>query len=513
MITGRSLPRHSDPGSSCVPGRKSLLLRAAPQGTPSRARRPLGPSPDGELPDFLPETREIRESSWTVAPIPPPLLYCRVEITGPVDRKMIINALNSGASMFMADLEDSNSPTWDNNLQGHANLRDAVDATIDLRQSRREQIPPQSQNPAVLFVRPRGWHLDEKHMLVSGEPISASLFDFGLFFFHNAAALVNRGWGPLSSISQRWRAISKRDSVERRLQFRAGLYSEMPRGTIRATVLIDTILGAFEMDEILYELARPFFRPQLRPLGLHFQLHQEARTPSDKMLPDRSRVTMDKAFLKAYVDLLIQTCHKREIHAMGGMAAQVPIKNNPKANAQALGKSPPGQAARSTRRPRWHVGGPPRSCSDSQRRLRRAHEDAQPDSRQTRRRPDHCKGSARARHRRHHLRRFALQRGHRNPVPQAWLNGTGCVPIYNLMEDAATAEISRSQVWQRVRHNVKLSDGRTVTPDLVRQAIDDEPAAHPGTPNKKLAASLFADMMTRSDFQEFLTTAAHQHID
>jgi malate synthase len=464
----------------------------------------------GELPDFLPETREIRESKWTVAPIPPPLLDRRVEITGPVDRKMIINALNSGASMFMADLEDSNSPTWDNNLQGQINLRDAVNATIeyDSPEGKQYRLNPST---AVLLVRPRGWHLEEKHMLVSGEPVSASLFDFGLFFFHNAAALVNRGWGPFFYLPK----------MESHLEARlwndvfnfAQDYIGMPRGTIRATVLIETILGAFEMDEILWELRDHSSGLNCGRWDYIFSYIKKLGHRPDKMLPDRSRVTMDKAFLKAYVDLLIQTCHKREIHAMGGMAAQVPIKNNPEANAQALEKV----------------------RQDKLREVLAGHDGtwvAHPGLVAIAKEvfDEHMKTPNQIHVKREDVHITAKDllepvtgditfEGLRSNVDigiqylEAWLNGNGCVPIYNLMEDAATAEISRSQVWQWVRHHVKLSDGRNVTSDLVRQAIDDELAAHPGTPNKKLAASLFADMMTRSDFQEFLTTAAYQHID
>jgi malate synthase len=465
---------------------------------------------EGELPDFLDSTREVREAKWTVAPIPQPLLDRRTEITGPVDRKMIINALNCGAAMFMADLEDSNSPTWDNNIQGQLNLRDAVNGTISFASPEGKQYKLNDKT-AVMLVRPRGWHLVEKHALIGGEPISGSLFDFGLYFFHNARRSIKRGWGPFFYLPK----------MESHLEARlwndvfnfAQDYISLQRGSIRATVLIETILAAFEMDEILYELRDHSAGLNCGRWDYIFSYIKKLGHRSDKILPNRAQVTMDKAFLKNYVDLLIHTCHKREIHAMGGMAAQIPIKNDPDANAKALDKV----------------------RADKLREVKAGHDGtwvAHPglvgiakevfDAHMTTPNQIHVKRED------VHVTAAQLLEPHTGDITEdglrmnvdvgiqyleAWLNGNGCVPIYNLMEDAATAEISRSQVWQWVKHGAKLSDGRTVTPAMVRAAIDDEIASKPGTANKKVAADIFADMMTDGNFQEFLTIPAYRHID
>src|SRR5713226_7132687 len=289
----------------------------------------------GKMPDFLPETAGIRQSEWTVAPIPKDLEDRRVEITGPVERKMIINALNSGASVFMADFEDSNSPAWQNNVEGQINLRDTVNGTISYTSPEGKQYRL-AERTATLLVRPRGWHLVEKHVLIDGKPISGSLFDFGLYFFHNAARLLETGTGPYFYLPK----------LESHLEARlwndvfvfAQDYLKIPRGTIRATVLIETILAAFEMDEILYELREHSSGLNCGRWDYIFSFIKKFRNRPDFLLPNRAQVTMDRDFLKAYVDLLIQTCHRRGIHAMGGMAAQIPIKNDPEANERALEK-------------------------------------------------------------------------------------------------------------------------------------------------------------------------------
>src|SRR5205807_4205019 len=289
----------------------------------------------GALPGFLPETAHVRESEWTVAPIPRDVRDRRVEITGPVDRKMIINALNSGANVFMADFEDSNSPTWNNNIEGQHNLRDAVRGTIRYESPEGKQYQVGS-NPATLFVRPRGWHLDEKHFLVDGKPISASLFDFGLFFFHNAAALLSKGTGPYFYLPK------MENHLEARLWNDVFCFAQdelgIPRGSIRATVLIETILAAFEMDEILYELRDHSAGLNCGRWDYIFSFIKKFRNRPDFVLPNRAQVAMDRHFLNSYVQLLIRTCHRRGIHAMGGMAAQIPIKNDPAANEKALDK-------------------------------------------------------------------------------------------------------------------------------------------------------------------------------
>src|ERR1019366_5796088 len=289
----------------------------------------------GKFPDFLPETVEIRQGDWKVAAIPEDLCDRRVEITGPVERKMIINALNSGASVFMADFEDSNSPTWSNNIEGQQNLRDAIRGTIRYESPEGKQYRLGS-NLATLVVRPRGWHLDEKHFLVDGKPISGALFDFGLFFFHNAAALLNKGTGP-------YFYLPKLEShLEARLWNDVFLLAQqemgISRGTIRATVLIETILAAFEMDEILWELREHSAGLNCGRWDYIFSFIKKFSNLPGSVLPDRAQVGMDRHFLRSYVDLLIQTCHRRGIHAMGGMAAQIPIKNDPEANRAALEK-------------------------------------------------------------------------------------------------------------------------------------------------------------------------------
>lgn len=465
---------------------------------------------NGELPGFLPETKDIRDGNWTVAPIPPALRDRRVEITGPVDRKMVINALNSGASVFMADFEDANAPTWDNNLQGQINMRDAVNGSISFTSPEGKQYKL-NESVAVMMVRPRGWHLVEKHMLVDGKPISGSLFDFGLYFFHNASVSLQRGRGP-------YFYLPKMEShVEARLWNDVFVFAQdycgIAQGSVRATVLIETILASFEMDEILYELRTHSAGLNCGRWDYIFSYIKKLGHRDDKILPDRSQVTMTKAFLKAYVDLLIHTCHKRDIHAMGGMAAQIPIKNDPAANEQAL----------------------ERVRQDKLREVRAGHDgtwvahpglipiakevfDAfmpTPNQIHVKREDVHVTAADLLEPVAGDVTAAGLQMNVDVGIQylEAWLNGNGCVPIYNLMEDAATAEISRSQVWQWVKHRVTMADGRVVTPELVRASIDHELTAKPGTPNKLIAAEIFADMMTRDDFQEFLTTAAYQHLD
>jgi len=456
----------------------------------------------GKFPDFLPETAAIREKEWTVAAIPADLLDRRVEITGPVDRKMVINALNCGANVFMADFEDANSPTWHNNVDGQINVRDAINRTIDYASPEGKQYKL-NEKIATLMIRPRGWHLNEKHVLMGGKPISGSLFDFGLYFFHNHKRLKENGSGPYFYLPKLESHLEARlwNDVFNLAQDAVGV----PRGTIRATVLIETILGSFEMDEILYELRDHSAGLNCGRWDYIFSFIKKLRNFPQFVLPNRAQVTMDRAFLKAYVDLLIKTCHRRGIHAMGGMAAQVPIKNDPAANEQALEKvrldklrevkaghdgtwvAHPGlvSIARdvfaemngpnqiSTKRADVHITQkdmlevPPGTISEAGLRLNID---------------------------------VGLQ------YLEAWLRGIGCVPIYNLMEDAATAEICRAQVWQWIRHGAKLDDGRAVTAELVLKLTDEQ--AKPGQ-----ATTLFKQMMTSGDFQEFLTLGAYNYID
>jgi len=463
----------------------------------------------GTLPAFLPETVHIRDAEWTVAPIPHDLLDRRVEITGPVERKMIINALNSGASVFMADFEDSNSPTWMNNLEGQANLRDAVEGTISFvsPEGKRYQLNPRV---ATLLVRPRGWHLDERHFLVDGKPISGSLFDFGLYFFHNAKQLIRKGTGP-------YFYLPKLEShLEARLWNDVFCFAQdelgIPRGTIRATVLIETILAAFEMNEILYELREHSSGLNCGRWDYIFSFIKKFRNRPDFVLPDRSTLTMDKHFLNSYVELLIQTCHRRGIHAMGGMAAQIPIKNDPEANEKALEKVRQDKLreVKAGHDGTWvaHPGLVPIAKEVFDTHMTEANQIA-------RRREDV------------HVRAADLlditkgditEKGLRWNIDvglqylESWLRGSGCVPIYNLMEDAATAEICRSQVWQWVKHGARLSDGRQVTQEMIRNTIAEQKNKLKGGRMSE-AAEIFERMMTNADFAEFLTLLAYDYID
>ncbi|MFY9559811.1 MAG: malate synthase A [Terriglobales bacterium] len=475
----------------------------------------------GQLPDFLPETASIREQAWTVAPIPSDLLDRRVEITGPVDRKMIINALNSGANVFMADFEDSNSPTWQNNLEGQANLRDTVAGTISYTSPEGKNYRLNSR-VATLLVRPRGWHLDEKHFEVDGEPISASLFDFGVYFFHNARQLIAKGTGPYFYLPKLESHLEARlwNDVFCVAQDELGI----PRGTIRATVLIETVLAAFEMDEILYELRDHSSGLNCGRWDYIFSFIKKFRNRPDFILPDRSLLTMDKHFLKSYVELLIQTCHRRGIHAMGGMAAQIPIKNDSVANERALDK------VRQDKLREVHAGHDGTWV---------AHPGLVPVAKEIF--DAHMKEANQIQRRRDEVRITAAdlldvtkgeitEDGLRWNIDvglqylEAWLRGSGCVPIYNLMEDAATAEICRAQVWQWLRHGATLSEGAPslsrsvrqgggrVTQELVRSVIADQKSRLPGTRMAE-AAQIYEQMMTDPDFAEFLTLVAYDYID
>src|SRR5436190_4816376 len=458
----------------------------------------------GHYPDFLTETAEIRMSEWTVAPIPADLMDRRVEITGPVDRKMVINALNSGARVYMADFEDSNTPTWRNNLEGQINLRDAVRGTISFSspEGKRYALAPRT---ATLMVRPRGWHLEEKHVTVDGRAMSGALFDFGLFFFHNAQALIAKGTGPYFYLPKLESHLEARlwNDVFNFAQDALGI----PRGTIRATVLIETILAAFEMDEILHELKDHSAGLNCGRWDYIFSFIKKFRSRPECVLPDRGRVTMDQPFLRAYAELVIKTCHRRGAHAMGGMAAQIPIKNDPAANEAALEKVRQDKLreVRAGHDGTWvaHPGLVPVAAQlfdagmAGPNQLHVARDDVRVTASDLLAVPE---GEI-------------TEAGLRTNVDvgiqylESWLRGSGCVPIYNLMEDAATAEISRSQVWQWMRHGARLADGRVVTERLVQQFI------HELFPRESLATRLFHQLMTGSDFPEFLTVVAYEHLD
>lgn len=472
----------------------------------------------GKLPDFLPETASIRASDWKVAPIPPDLLDRRVEITGPPERKMIINALNSGASVYMSDFEDSNSPTWDNNVQGQINLIDAVKGSISYTSPEGKRYAL-GQKTATLLVRPRGLHLLEKHVRVDGSPVAGSLFDFGLYFFHNAKALLAKGSGPYFYIPKLESHLEARwwNDVFLFAQDRLGV----PRGSIRATVLIETILAAFEMDEILYELREHSSGLNCGRWDYIFSFIKKLGRREGFVLPDRASVTMDKHFLNSYVLLLIKTCHRRHAHAMGGMAAQIPIKNDPEANERALEKVRQDKLreVRAGHDGTWvaHPGLVPVAKAIFDEGMKA------PNQLDVKREDVSITASD----------LLAVPEGEITDAGlrlnvdvgiqylESWLRGNGCVPIYNLMEDAATAEISRAQVWQWVRHSAKMRSGQAITPQVVRDLIPKVLAdleRKLGTERFKngkfdLAARLVGEMMTGADFPPFLTLPASQYID
>jgi malate synthase len=461
----------------------------------------------GELPDFLPETREIRESDWTVALIPHDLRDRRVEITGPVDRKMIINALNSGANVFMADFEDANSPTWENCIQGQLNLIDAVRRAISFESGSKQY--KLNDEIATLLVRPRGWHLVEEHVTVDGVPVSASLFDFALYFFHNAKELIARGTGPYFYLPKMESHLEARlwNDVFVRAQQELGV----PVGTIRATVLIETILASFEMHEILWELREHSAGLNCGRWDYIFSFIKKFRARRDFVTPDRGSITMDKAFLAAYVDLLIQTCHKRGIHAMGGMAAQIPIKNDDAANEAAFAKV----RADKLREVKAGHDGTWVAHPGMVALAKEVFDEHMPQPNQIERAP----GKSRAASELLELPEGVItEKGLRQNVNvgilylEAWLGGSGAVPLYNLMEDAATAEISRTQLWQWVHHGAKLDDGRTVDAGLYRRIRDEELQSIGERPHLQTAAKIFDELILASELADFLTIPAYAEL-
>ena len=469
--------------------------------------------------DFLPETEQIRRSEWTVSALPRDLLKRVVEITGPVDRKMVINALNSGADCFMADFEDSNSPTWDNVVQGQINLKDAVHREIEFTDPARGKHYSLGDAVATLIVRPRGLHLNERYLLVDGRPVPASLFDFGLYLFHNAAALTAGGSGPYfylpkleSHLEARWW-----NDVFVHAQDVLGI----PRGTIKATVLIETLPAAFEMDEILYELREHSCGLNCGRWDYIFSYIKVHRWDAAKVLPDRSQVTMEQPFMRAYTQLTVRTCHRRGVHAMGGMAAQIPIKNDPEANRTALDKvradklrevrdghdgtwvAHPGLVALARETFEAHMEGP--------NQLGRKREDVHVTAEDLLQLPT---GTRTERGLLWNMR-VGVQ------YLEAWLRGTGCVPLYHLMEDAATAEISRTQVWQWLRHQAKLEDGRAVTGELVDRLLAEAMKAIAEDIGLERfdkgrfadASALFAKLCHADEMDEFLTLSAYELLE
>ncbi len=473
----------------------------------------------GELPDLLAETASIRNSDWKISPVPKDLQDRRVEITGPAgDRKMVINAFNSGASLYMADFEDANSPTWENTIGGQVNMRGAVNRSIRFTNENGKAYRL-NDNIAVLKVRPRGWHLDEKHMLVDGETVSGALFDFGLFFFHNARMLLDRGSGP-------YFYLPKLEShLEARLWNDVFVFAQrelgVPQGSIKATVLIETILAAFEMNEILYELREHSAGLNCGRWDYIFSYIKKLRNHPEIILPDRSLVTMESPFMTAYSLLAIQTCHKRGAHCIGGMAAQIPVKEDAQANEKALGKV----RADKLREVRNGHDGSWVAHPGLVSIVKEVFDEHMPAANQVARTLDDVRVTA-----------ANLLEVPRGPITEegvrtnvnvglqyveAWLRGYGAVPIRNLMEDVATAEISRAQLWQWLHHPEGiLEDGRKLTAELFRQILEEElitivkALREEETKGRKFetAKDLFARMTLSVRFEEFLTLKAYEFL-
>jgi len=473
----------------------------------------------GKLPDFLEETRQVREGDWCVGSVPADLQDRRVEITGPTDRKMVINALNCGANVFMADFEDSNAPTWSNMIEGQINLRDAIRRTIAFTSPEGKNYRL-NERIATLLVRPRGWHLLENHMLVDGEPVSGAIFDFALYVFHNAKEAIARNTGPYFYLPKMESHLEARlwNDIFVMAQRELGL----PQGTIKATVLIETVLAAFEMDEILYELRDHCVGLNIGRWDYIFSCIKKFRSNKDFCLADRSQVTMTAPFMRAYALLLIQTCHKRKAFAMGGMAAQIPIKGDAAANEAALAKVRADKEREATDGcdGTWvaHPGlvGIAKEVFDKH----------MPGPNQVaRQRPD-VKVTAKD------LLNFQpeapiTEAGLRNNISVgiqyigAWLAGNGCVPVYNLMEDAATAEISRSQIWQWMRSpKGVLDDGRKVTREMFRKMLPEELARVRRELGEtawksgqyEQAARLFEEITSSDNYVEFLTLPGYEQL-
>jgi malate synthase len=474
----------------------------------------------GDMPDFLEETRHIREDdSWRVAPVPQDLQDRRVEITGPTDRKMVINALNSGAKVFMADFEDANAPTWANMIEGQISLRDAIRRQIDYYDENRGKEYKLNDTIATLMVRPRGWHLDEKHFLVDGKPVPGGIFDFGLFFFHNARTLMDNGSGPYFYLPKLESHLEARlwNDIFNLAQDELNI----PRGTIKATVLVETILAAFETEEILYELRDHSAGLNCGRWDYIFSYIKKFRHMPEFVLPDRSQVTMTVPFMQNYTLQVIKVCHKRGAHAMGGMAAQIPIKNDPEANEKAIEKVRQDKLreAQAGHDGTWvaHPGlvEAAQTIFDEYmpqaNQIDRQREDVNMTANDLLEPSD---GTITE-----HGLRWNLKVGIQ--YLEAWLGGNGCVPLYHLMEDAATAEISRTQVWQWLHHNAELDDGRKVTPALFGTFLEEEMDAikeEVGADrfengHYQRAAQLFDQMIRADDFVEFLTLPAYDDLD
>jgi malate synthase len=485
-------------------GRREELLRLRDE----RQRR----LDAGETPQFLVTTSSVRDSDWKVAKTPPDLQDRRVEITGPTDRKMLINALNSGARVFMADFEDANAPTWSNLVEGQANLTDAIERRINFTSPEGKEYKL-NDKVATLLVRPRGWHLLEKHVEVDGKPISGGIFDFGLYFFHNARRLLEKGSGPYFYLPKLESHLEARlwNDIFNLAQDQLGL----PRGTIRATVLIETILAAFEMDEILYELRDHSSGLNAGRWDYIFSVIKKFHDRPDFVLPDRAQVTMTVPFMRAYTELLVKTCHRRGAHAMGGMAAFIPSRRDPDVNRVALTKVKEDKD---------------REAGDGFDGTWVAHPDLVPTATESfdkvlgqrpnqleKQRPDVATTAAQ-------LVDVKVpgstitEEGLRLNISvgiqyiESWLRGTGAAAINNLMEDVATAEISRSQVWQWVHQSSRLEEGSSVTAELVREMADAEMGKLKGGRFVD-ARKVFEEVALSKQFQPFLTLVALKYLD
>ena len=473
----------------------------------------------GMMPTFLPETKVIREGDWKCAPQPKDLLDRRVEITGPVDRKMVINALNSGAKMFMADFEDSNAPNWSNTIEGQINLRDANLRTISYVNPVNGKQYKLNNELATLLVRPRGWHLVEKHVLVNGELMSGSLFDFGLYFFHNVKTLLANGSGPYFYLPK----------MESHLEARlwndvfvfAQDYLDIPQKTIKATVLVETILASFELNEILYELRDHSSGLNCGRWDYIFSFIKRFRNVPGFIIPDRAQVGMGVHFMKSYAELVIQTCHKRGVHAMGGMAAQIPIKNDEVANTIALNKvkNDKLREVKAGHDGTWVAHpGLVKVAMDifneympNPNQLDKLREDVHVTAADLIAVP---KGTITEDGLRVNINVGIL-------YIESWLRGVGAAAIYNLMEDAATAEISRTQVWQWIKYGAKLDDGRTISYDLYKALLPEELekiekyVGAEAYANGKFsqAITLFDKLIKDKEFIEFLTLPAYELLD
>ncbi|MDR7078383.1 malate synthase [Neobacillus niacini] len=472
---------------------------------------------NGQLPDFLPETKHIRNGDWTIAPLPKDLQDRRVEITGPTDRKMVINALNSGAKVFMADCEDATSPTWENIVEGQINLRDAVNRTISFENQNGKRYEL-NEETAVLFVRPRGLHLEEKHVLLNGKPISGSFFDFGMYLFHNVKNLSARKTGP-------YFYLPKLEShLEARLWNDVFIFAQnklgIPQGTIKATVLLETIMAAFEMNEILFELKEHSAGLNCGRWDYIFSYLKKLRNHENIVLPDRAQVSMTAPFMRSYSLLTIQTCHRRKAPAIGGMAAQIPIRNNPKANEEAFAKvrADKEREVYDGHDGTWvaHPGLVPVALEVFDREMpiaNQIHTNKQQKITITASDLLEAPGGK------------ITEEGVRVNINvgiqyiASWLSGSGAAPIHNLMEDAATAEISRAQVWQWIRHpRGVLADGRKVTIEMYEQfkakelEIIKAEIGLSAYENGRFteAVELFDSLIINDEFEEFLTLPGYK---